>query len=259
MADSENQIQLDLSVTDIRFLNVAIETVARLANGQWSDAFVYTTSASGKMVYPSQISDIIEPKIRPLMGLSPYASFGVGNREDTDAMWDMYTTIRHRLAWDKAIQDKRVSDDGSRKWPEMISVQYDDPTHYGPYDPVEVNVLDEQGSRYRLSFNKAQGDLIRGALETMHELSQGRMTSALRWVQDREGRSVYTQDLDHELSTILDDHLQWLEKESGENRSRLNIIPPFGNLGSLMDKALQTKQSTTRKNKRTFDDPEPGL
>lgn len=258
MPSSEKRLHLDLNVTQLRFLNVAIETVSRLANGQWSDAFVYTTSPSGKMVYPHELSDIVEPKIRPLMGLSLNASFGVGKREDTDALWDMYTTIRHRLAWDKARQDKLVNDDGSRNWSHMLSNQYDSPTRHGPYEPIEVVALDEQGGTYRLSFEAAQGDLMRGALATMHELSQGKMTRALRWVEGRDGQPVYTRDLDNALTSFVATHLQWLENNTSENRSFINMKPPFEDIGIILDKAYP-EISTDKRKPRPFDAQEPGL
>lgn len=58
------------------------------------------------------------------------ASLGIKSQdasEESRIAWDLYQVIRHRIAWDRAADEGLVNEDGSRNWPEMMGVNYDEP------------------------------------------------------------------------------------------------------------------------------------
>ncbi|MFG3398704.1 hypothetical protein ACQKEK_02290 [Pseudomonas sp. NPDC077408] len=48
-------------------------------------------------------------------------------RRDDGIAWDLYQVIRHRLAWDRALDAGTIQPGEQRKWPEMMGVSYDEP------------------------------------------------------------------------------------------------------------------------------------
>lgn len=47
----------------------------------------------------------------------------------SELSWDLYQVIRHRLSWDNAIETGIIKEGEQRKWPEMSTVNYDEPMH----------------------------------------------------------------------------------------------------------------------------------
>jgi hypothetical protein len=58
-------------------------------------------------------------------------SLGVGHPAlpaDNSIAYDIHRTIRHKLAWQRAVSEGIVaSETSARKWPEMLHVDYDAP------------------------------------------------------------------------------------------------------------------------------------
>lgn len=48
-------------------------------------------------------------------------------RREDGVAWDLYQVIRHRLAWDRAVDAGTIHSGEPRKWPEMMGVSYDEP------------------------------------------------------------------------------------------------------------------------------------
>lgn len=74
-----------------------------------------------------------ERAIKPLCGLDGNAYYsmpGSKTSETAKRAWGLYTTIRHRLAWDAAIAEGIIAEGEARKWPEMMQVFYDEPRCY---------------------------------------------------------------------------------------------------------------------------------
>jgi len=52
-------------------------------------------------------------------------------RRGDEIAWDLYQVIRHRLAWDAAIEEGQIEKGERRKWPEMMGVCFDEPMQRG--------------------------------------------------------------------------------------------------------------------------------
>ena len=73
----------------------------------------------------ASLQDILRRHMQP-NGQTPYQ---ISTREQHKVAWDLYTLVRHRLSWDRAIDKGRIKSGESRKWPEMMTVNYDNPHH----------------------------------------------------------------------------------------------------------------------------------
>jgi hypothetical protein len=52
--------------------------------------------------------------------------------EDNGILYDLHCVIRHKLSWERAVEQGVVeSEDSERKWPEMMTVNYDPPMKWG--------------------------------------------------------------------------------------------------------------------------------
>jgi hypothetical protein len=60
-------------------------------------------------------------------------------RRGDEIAWDLYQVIRHRLAWDAAIEEGQIEKGERRKWPEMMGVCFDEPMKKGD-EPLAVIV-----------------------------------------------------------------------------------------------------------------------
>jgi hypothetical protein len=130
---------LTVTPRQLALIRDAVETCARLGIGQFRDALTWPLAEDGSR--PCDTWDVqtrVEAICKPLLGLSPNASRGVNWRDEPDMLWDIYATIRHRMSWDAAIDGGIVKPGETRKWPEMMGVNYDPPMHYGPEPLPEV-------------------------------------------------------------------------------------------------------------------------
>jgi hypothetical protein len=60
-----------------------------------------------------------------------------------DIAWDLYTTTRHQLSWEYAIEQGWVEDFNSpRKWDKMLGVSYDFPMNYGTEPLAKIERID---------------------------------------------------------------------------------------------------------------------
>lgn len=63
------------------------------------------------------------------------SSLGIGNRnlpESNGILYDLHCVIRHKLSWERAVEQGIIdSEDSERKWPEMMTVNYDPPMKWG--------------------------------------------------------------------------------------------------------------------------------
>lgn len=64
-----------------------------------------------------------------------YSSLGIGHESlpDTNGiLYDIHKTFEHKLAWERAVEQGIVGSENSpRKWPEMITTDYDPPMKWG--------------------------------------------------------------------------------------------------------------------------------
>ena len=63
------------------------------------------------------------------------SSLGVGHPELPESngiLYDLHCVIRHKLSWEYAVEQGIIeSEDAPRKWPEMMTVNYDPPMKWG--------------------------------------------------------------------------------------------------------------------------------
>jgi hypothetical protein len=63
------------------------------------------------------------------------SSLGIGNEnlpESNGILYDLHCVIRHKLSWERAVEQNVIeSEDSERKWPEMMTVNYDPPMKWG--------------------------------------------------------------------------------------------------------------------------------
>ncbi|MDX1366880.1 hypothetical protein [Pseudomonas sp.] len=135
---AEQLYQITLTAEQLQMLSRATETCSRLVMGQMDMALDWLRDREGRLVNDYDLTKAVEAITRPAQGLTPNQSGGVGWHPSGDAMWDMYTQLRHRLAWDRAYSEGIISSGEPRKWPEMSGVCFDDPTcMVGPAIKIE--------------------------------------------------------------------------------------------------------------------------
>lgn len=124
-----NNYYIELTEKQLRALNLACEVCARIKIGQVGQALnmLALTNSDSKIIGGVEFQRQIDAIVKPLMGLTRDASFGVGKFPDADLLFDLHEVFRHRLAWDKACENGIIKPDEPRKWPEMRTVDYDEP------------------------------------------------------------------------------------------------------------------------------------
>ncbi|MEN2504122.1 hypothetical protein [Stutzerimonas stutzeri] len=120
--------QITLTREQLQLLCRATETCSRLVMGQMDMALDYLRNRDGEMINGYELTRAVEAITKPAQGLAPNQSGGVGWHATGDQLWDMFTQMRHRLAWDSAISRGVISPGEPRKWPDMGGVAYDAPT-----------------------------------------------------------------------------------------------------------------------------------
>ena len=84
----------------------------------------------------------IKKSLRPLLshvlihGVDGWSSsLGVGSPDlhpNSNIAVDIHNVIRHKMSWENAVKAGIIESENSpRKWPEMLTVNYDDPFHWG--------------------------------------------------------------------------------------------------------------------------------
>ena len=124
---AEPRYQLTITRAQAEVLRDACELLARCRLGQIADACQQVLDEHGQAVVPYDLAQDCEAAIKAEVGLAPNQSWGVGKHPAADLPWDLYQVLRHRLAWDRALAEGHVRPGQARRWPEMMSVCYDEP------------------------------------------------------------------------------------------------------------------------------------
>lgn len=121
----ENNYKLTLSERQAHCIKSACETQSRLEFGQLG---AITDALSGVLLHEDW--QLLCEKVRELEGfISKLPRKNTLRSDYCEMSWDLYQVIRHRLAWDRAYKQGIIKQGDMRKWPEMITVDYDDPHH----------------------------------------------------------------------------------------------------------------------------------
>ncbi len=140
-----NKYHIELTENQLRALDAACEVCARFKIGQPGIAvdMLALTDGDGSSIGGYELERQLDALIKPRMGLDMNASFGVGTFDDADVLFDLHEVFRHRLAWDKAVADGLTLPGAPRKWPEMMTVNYDAPMHWGTEPLATVTAIGE--------------------------------------------------------------------------------------------------------------------
>lgn len=130
---------LTLTEKQLQAISDATDCFQRIQLGQWREA-VDNLPINWKTVDYSEYRDDIDQIGRIL---SKYmidningtnSSLGVGNEklpESNSILYEIHRVIRHKLSWEKAVEDGIVeSEDSPRDWSKMMTVNYDSPMKY---------------------------------------------------------------------------------------------------------------------------------
>lgn len=152
---SEPVYNLQITRKQAEVLQEATELLSRLQSGQIRVAFDHLPLRKDLDwgAYWEILDNLTEQM--PLIlkqGIDGYrSSFGVGSRElpeSSDIAWDLHCVLRHRLSWDRAIEQGIVPDDEkeSRNWSKMLGVSYDEPMNWGSEPLARVSKLTTEDS-----------------------------------------------------------------------------------------------------------------
>lgn len=127
---------LTLTASQMHVLSRAAEVLARLGIGQIPDA-LRELPASGDIDWSAWHDDCeavckIMSKHMPNKINGWNSNLGINNADNGARIaWDLHQVIRHRLAWDRAIE-QGITDGASRDWSQMMGVCYDEPMKTAP-------------------------------------------------------------------------------------------------------------------------------
>ena len=133
---TERKYTITVTERQARIISNACELMARIGIGQWPEFLNYLPGAMrlNWNDMREELLPIMERHLKPVAGNNGWSSsLGVGSDKsapDTDEAFDLHAVIRHRLAWDRAV-DNGITDGVTRNWDAMFGVDYDDPMRWG--------------------------------------------------------------------------------------------------------------------------------
>lgn len=77
------------------------------------------------------------------------SSLGIGHKDlpwTNSVLYDIRCAIRHKLSWEEAVERGYVERETSpRNWREMMTIDYDEPMHYGSEPLLDIKRLPSEG------------------------------------------------------------------------------------------------------------------
>jgi hypothetical protein len=132
--DYMKQYKLTVNETQLQAIQDACELMARVMIGQSNEIAQYLPLTNPMERW--QVSRALNAVTKPLCGLAPNASYGVGSFEKADVLFDIMEVLRHQVAWDHAIETKLTKPDGKRDYSNMLNKDYDTPMHWANTVPL---------------------------------------------------------------------------------------------------------------------------
>jgi hypothetical protein len=130
---------LTITEKQAQAIQEATDLLQRVQLGQWREIEDYLP-----LRYPVDYTNLHEDMRLIGQILSRYmvdgidggaSSLGIGHPslpENNGILYDLHCVIRHKLSWERAVEQGVVeSEDSERKWPEMMTVNYDPPMKWG--------------------------------------------------------------------------------------------------------------------------------
>lgn len=145
----------EFSKEQLQTISIACEVMSRLGMGQFRFAMDHLPMAE-KIDWSKWHEDM--DKIGKI--LSDHmpnnidgwrSSLGIGN-DDVNRMnqraWDIHQTVRKHLSWEDAVENGIVeSMESPRKWPEMMTVNYDDPLNISGEPLPKISSQNDQSAQ----------------------------------------------------------------------------------------------------------------
>ena len=130
----------NLSRKQLQLIQLALETQFRLEMAQVDVALDQIRGKNGETnVFDWETVQQINRIVKDTICIDHNASWGVGFHEETDTEVDMMQVIRHKLAWERAVEDGIIeSEQSPRKFSEMMGVCYDKPMKWSKESLIEV-------------------------------------------------------------------------------------------------------------------------
>lgn len=127
---------LEMNEQQAKILQVALEFYARVRNGQWSEIpriclDIKDKNWHEKMEDSTLFLEGARKTVYPDLMKSMAHSYGVGKFPDADMAWELYTTVRHCMAWAK-------NPDGG------CTVDYDPPISMRGNEIAKCTIADEE-------------------------------------------------------------------------------------------------------------------
>ena len=136
----EPRYSVSLTRRQAQEILLAVEVLARLRIGQIDLALDQMIGEEGfSHNIPRETVEEVEELIKPHLGLSKNQYWGVGRFEEADVVFDIYEVLRHRLSWDTAVNQMRVSETQAEqniRGEGMWGVSYDLPMHWTKSVPL---------------------------------------------------------------------------------------------------------------------------
>jgi hypothetical protein len=135
---------LQITEEQAKTIQDACELLSRIQGGQVREVFEHLPLRKDIDwdVY-HEIQDELTKRMPEILkdGIDGWSShFGVGHPDlpkSHDTAWDLYQVIRYELSTEKAIENGIIENKGERKFPEMMTVNYDKPMRFS-MEPLAV-------------------------------------------------------------------------------------------------------------------------
>lgn len=133
-----NNYTITLTQKQLETVQEALEVYSRLGIGQWRQAFeklpLRQNESSFDWAHWHDFLDDVGFQIKNFtkQRVDGYQSslgiHGLDVSESAQIAWDVHQVIRHRLSWERAVEQGFVESlDSPRNWREMLGVNYDEP------------------------------------------------------------------------------------------------------------------------------------
>jgi hypothetical protein len=127
---------LSVTLEQAQKISHACEVVARLSMTQLHDALDCVRDREGKAhILDHELKDKIQRMVKDAVGLHPNAHWGIRGKDEM--YWEIYSTIRHRLSWDRAIAGGDVDPEKPRDWSKCWGCHFDEPMSFSGH-PLPV-------------------------------------------------------------------------------------------------------------------------
>jgi hypothetical protein len=149
MKSPQKQYQVTLTKEQLQVITNACNVLARIQLGQW-DIMFDELPVQKKLDYEKY--HLIKDTLRQMMPMiladgmdGIHSSYGVANpnlpRENGIA-FDIRDAIRYKLSWEEAVEKGLIeSEDAPRKWPEMMTVNYDPPMKWSDVPLAKIQSI----------------------------------------------------------------------------------------------------------------------